>query len=370
MKKVFCLIGIISLLFVAACGRGKRTENDMASADPARKKALIEADGIPKTDMMVDYCYRDGVSSFRELLEKSAYIVQGTVISIKQNTPIAQMAVVNVSQVYCGKVPDTIYVCQMANDNPMKEGREYLLFMNLQDTDTEDTFYPVSGGTGIVRVAESSRQLMIANGIIDDEDLQSWVSEKTPYGSFGIGIGKEEGRVYLSGRLEVTFRHADPLEEPAEWDFEWMPLTEEMLNGVTDVLVGRITEIEEIAVCNEMFGNAIMDYWSLITVSVSEKIRNGDGIEQGDRISVLFELSSHRTEDRFLPESGKEYVFFLRKTAELNEAIDYAPAADYMYKILPLCLIPVDEPQNPDLLRIIGVDEDISAASFIETLRN
>ena len=193
MRKVLCLISVISLLLLAACGRAQMPDGVAESAGPAWEEELAFPGGLSKTGMvMADACYIEGADSFSELLEKADFIVQGTVTGIEQIISVSQKATVQVSRVYSGEVPDTIYVLQMADANPMKEGGEYLLFMKLQNSaNRDDMFYPFGGGLGVVKVMEGSRQLMVANRIIDDEDLRSWVSEKTPYGSFSIGIGKE-----------------------------------------------------------------------------------------------------------------------------------------------------------------------------------
>jgi hypothetical protein len=180
----------------------------------------------------------------------------------------------------------------------------------------------------------------------------------------------ENAFVYYSGDTKITVKKVKPLESPINYTFEWMELSDEMFKRASEVVIGTITEIDEISVSYDYMEQGIItDYYSLLTVSVNDTIIGE--FTKGKTVQVLFELSSHRiNESNIYPKVGKEYVFFLCETSTLGTANDYSPIAEYVYCVQPPCFVPIDEPQDPHYLEFIGAEEEACGEELIEALKN
>lgn len=193
-------------------------------------------------------------------------------------------------------------------------------------------------------------------------------------GQFGKNNVTEDANIlYRSEDGDVTVRVVEPLEVPEIYDFEWDALTDEMLNSAAYVFTGTVTDEKELAFDlgykNPWDGTPLYFYMSLLDVKVDENIKGGLPI--GDTVSVLFELSSHRiNESGIYAEKGKQYVFFLIKTDDLNNSIvDFTEIADYYYCIPANHFIPIESEQRFELLEIIGAEEGTCGKDFVEALR-
>ena len=161
--------------------------NDLSTEDVPISTLESMRDGF-KWD---DFTY-SGVTDFQDLAESAGCVVRGTVSGITQYTPDVLKATVRISEVFSGKVPKVIHLLQMANDNTVEIGNEYILFMNPQGEDTDGTFCTVGGRLGAILVDIAGRQLILASSRIGEEDFSKWIAENTPYSSWSIGIGKTE----------------------------------------------------------------------------------------------------------------------------------------------------------------------------------
>lgn len=163
---------------------------------------------------------------------------------------------------------------------------------------------------------------------------------------------------------------------------EFMPIDDAMLHGATDVVLGTVKDITEIYIEGEdhnyletQYG--VIDlyeyhrYHSLVTVEVKDTI-NGD-IAKGETVTFIIGLTEYR--DVFGPwrdapcETGKDFVFFLKKASEANGTFDLTPLADYANAVIGDYLIPYDEPQHPGILEIIGAEEGTRGEKYIEALK-
>jgi hypothetical protein len=172
-----------------------------------------------------------------------------------------------------------------------------------------------------------------------------------------------------SGKIKAAVKSVEPLEVPNKIVFIWKALDENTLkNGVTTVFTGVVTDVTEISMSYEYMDQNVVDYWSLLTVTVKDAI-SGD-LTNNDTATVLFELSSHRHYDGITIEKGKEYVFYLIKSSESESILDYTPLADYIYHVPAICFVPIAEPQVTELLEAMGAEEGTCGEEFIEVLRD
>ncbi|MBO7399602.1 MAG: hypothetical protein J6U75_00155 [Clostridia bacterium] len=172
-----------------------------------------------------------------------------------------------------------------------------------------------------------------------------------------------------SGKIKAAVKSVEPLEVPNIIVFIWKALDENTLkNGVTTVFTGVVTDVTEISMSYEYMDQNVVDYWSLLTVTVKDAI-SGD-LTNNDTATVLFELSSHRYYDGITIEKGKEYVFYLIKSSESESILDYTPLADYIYHVPAICFVPIAEPQVTELLEAMGAEEGTCGEEFIEVLRD
>ena len=187
---------------------------------------------------------------------------------------------------------------------------------------------------------------------------------------FYSGDGGDGANVlYRSENGDFVVRKVEPLENPIYYHLEWSELSEERFKSIPEVVTGTITDISEISVSYEYMGQGVItDYYSLLTVAVNDTI-TGE-LTKGKTVKVIFELSTYQMdESNIYPEVGKEYVFFLRDTSTLGKAYDYSTIAEYTYCVRPTCLVPIDEPQDPEYLAFIGAEEGAHGEKYISDLR-
>ena len=193
-------------------------------------------------------------------------------------------------------------------------------------------------------------------------------------GMFGKNNVTEDANIlYRSENGDITVRVVEPLDVSRRSDMTWAPITEEKLNSAAEVFIGTIETIDEVEITHEIMDLTVTSYRSLLTVSVDSIIKESGETAKGDTVSVVFGLSSRMVIDGgTLPEKGKQYAFFLRKTADKESELDQAlsEVAEYTYMIAGVAFIPMDETQDPLLLKTIGAGDEIKGDEFINALRD
>lgn len=174
--------------------------------------------------------------------------------------------------------------------------------------------------------------------------------------------------LYRSEDGDFVVRVVEPLENPVYINTEWAVLTDSIIRGNTDVFTGAITDITEISMTYRYMDQDVTDYLSLITAEVKDTLK-GD-LTKKETVTFIFPYSSRMACMEVDPEIGKEYAFYLTKTSELNHSLDYTPIAEYYYCIQGYCMTPLDEPQDNELLKIIGAEEGICGEAFVDSLKN
>jgi hypothetical protein len=181
-------------------------------------------------------------------------------------------------------------------------------------------------------------------------------------------VEKDDNILYRSEDGDFVVRVVEPLENPVYINTEWAVLTDSIIRRNTDVFTGAITDITEISMTYRYMDQDVTDYLSLITAEVKDTLK-GD-LTKKETVTFIFPYSSRMACMEVDPEIGKEYAFYLTKTSELNHSLDYTPIAEYYYCIQGYCMTPLDEPQNNELLKIIGAEEGICGEAFVDSLKN
>lgn len=127
----------------------------------------------------VSATYNDAASNFLQLEESAGYIVRASVVSTNMKSSVAQEAVLAVNVTYKGSVSDSITLYQIATDNPVEVGKEYILFLNPQWPENLDSqvYYPVGGGIGSLEIEPSTMHIYVDGERIMGDDLHTWVEE-------------------------------------------------------------------------------------------------------------------------------------------------------------------------------------------------
>ncbi|MBP5238471.1 MAG: hypothetical protein ILO64_05745, partial [Clostridia bacterium] len=196
-------------------------------------------------------------------------------------------------------------------------------------------------------------------------------------------VEKDDNILYRSENGNITVRVVEPLEKPIYRNSLWVPISDGLMREATDVVLGTITNVTEIFFETEHkpddwyiegvgYVTDLSRYRSLVTVKIKDTI-NGN-LSAGESVTFIFYVSSRNAEytagySEILPITGDEYVFYLKKTAELDSGHFYIPIADYYYCLTGPCFVPYDEPQRPELLAVIGAEEGTCGEEFIEALK-
>ncbi|MBR5746204.1 MAG: hypothetical protein IKX92_02970 [Clostridia bacterium] len=189
--------------------------------------------------------------------------------------------------------------------------------------------------------------------------------------------------IYRSEDGEFSIWKVEPLENPIYFSRISMPISDDMINKPTDVVLGKITDVTEIFIETEHkpddyyiegvgYVSDLLRYRSLVSVEVKDSIK-GD-ISAGDTVTFVFAVSSRNMEYTVdyrgkLPKVGEEYVLYLSKTSGLEEGNYYIPIADYYYNASLPCFVPYDEPQRPELLEVIGCEKETCGEEFVVALK-
>ena len=121
-----------------------------------------------------DYC-----DTFSELESTARYVIRAKAIS--SDIKVGQQTLMEVIDLYKGVVPETVLLDQLLTENPAIVGCEYVIFMNKQaGADNENEYYPVSGGSGIMRIDEEQSLIYIQQEKLIDEAMMNWLESNLP----------------------------------------------------------------------------------------------------------------------------------------------------------------------------------------------
>lgn len=173
-------IGIASIALVALLGAawGVRTISDTQPQQRSSDQIISLTQLNEESDSLyVEATYSDAIENFVQLESNAEYIVCATVVSTNIKSPMAQEAELSVDEVYKGTVADNITLYQIATDNPVESGKQYILFMNPQWPDNLEceVYYPAGGGIGVLEVEASTMNIYVDQERIISNDLAVWV---------------------------------------------------------------------------------------------------------------------------------------------------------------------------------------------------
>jgi hypothetical protein len=194
--------------------------------------------------------------------------------------------------------------------------------------------------------------------------------------SAAIGVmalrGEDENILYRSENGDVVVRAVKPLEDLSRTRMLWQAVTAEQLYSAAEVFIGTIEKIDEVEITYEHMGLSVTSYRSLLTVSVDDIIKDDGKIVKGDTVKVVYGLSSYMTlEDGTYAKEGERHAFFLRRTSDKDSELDLALSnlAEYTYITNGRTFVPINEPQDTELLNVLGAEKEISGEAFIHTLK-
>ncbi len=136
-KMYYALLILLVVSLLTACNSAKNldTSQDLPKGDAEVREDLALGKQAAESISGVSATYMDSVMNFKDLEKKSGYIVRGTVLSTEMVSPFAQKSEIKIEAVYKGSVPDIAYLYQLAGDNNVQKGSEYILFLNPQNSD-------------------------------------------------------------------------------------------------------------------------------------------------------------------------------------------------------------------------------------------
>ncbi|MBO7399952.1 MAG: hypothetical protein J6U75_01945 [Clostridia bacterium] len=194
--------------------------------------------------------------------------------------------------------------------------------------------------------------------------------------SAAIGVmalrGEDENILYRSENGDVVVRAVKPLEDLSRTRMLWQPVTAEQLYSAAEVFIGTIEKIDEVEITYEHMGLSVTSYRSLLTVSVDDIIKDDGKIVKGDTVKVVYGLSSYMTlEDGTYAKEGERHAFFLRRTSDKDSELDLALSnlAEYTYITNGHTFVPINEPQDTELLNVLGAEKETCGEAFIHTLK-
>lgn len=253
----------------------------------------------------------------------------------------------------------------------MNEKTLYNAFAGISDTLTDaayDAKIPPRKRTAKKAVAAILSLALVIGALTAAVLFAGGIINKPMTNNESAPAAESDGIIYRSENGDVTVRKIEPLEKPSLIVFKWKAMDDiTFKKDVTTVFTGTVTDVTEISMSYTFMDQDVVDYWSLLTVNVNDMIK-GD-VSEGENVTVLFELSSHRYNRGITIEKDKEYVFYLMKTSEIDNILDYTPIADYIYHVPGPCFVPISEPQVPELLAVIGAKEETCGEEFVEALR-
>lgn len=117
-----------------------------------------------------DYC-----ETFQELESTAGFIVRARALSSEKRIGI--VSEMETLEAYKGEAPHNFRLYQLANCNPVQIGGEYILFLNLQNDGAVDEFYPVSAGSGVMKLDNASKTVYIDAEKLIGPELIEWLRE-------------------------------------------------------------------------------------------------------------------------------------------------------------------------------------------------
>lgn len=168
MKKVIILLSVAIILSFSACGFKTAT----SSANTQDRNHQVNN----HSEVSASYC--DSVQNFEQLENIANYIVRVYVVSTNMKSEFAQEATLKVLNTYKGVTTEEITLYQLASDNVVQQGNEYILFLNPQEPDETNSqiYYPVGGGIGVLRIDETTKEIFVCDNRLLDPELNTWIS--------------------------------------------------------------------------------------------------------------------------------------------------------------------------------------------------
>ena len=139
----------------------------------------IEDNYANSEDIQVFANYTDGSQNFADLMEEANYIVKAPVTSTSKKSAVTQTSTLAVTEAYKGNVSGEITLYQMAGDNNVLSGTEYILFMNKQypNDSASNVFYSCGGGQGVMRMDSESKKIFVNSEILLGQDISDWLGD-------------------------------------------------------------------------------------------------------------------------------------------------------------------------------------------------
>lgn len=174
MKKtgIICLgLCLLVSAFSTACAKQETISPTLSDLN-----RMIENGEIKAEDIEVDASYKFWANNFVELESGSPFIVKAKVL--ESETKIGRISRLEVVKSYKGDVSGEIVFLQIAKDNPVKVGNEYILFMEKQSDEGEgyqNLYQPSNGGRSVMLI--DGGNIYISDSKLIDRDLENWLND-------------------------------------------------------------------------------------------------------------------------------------------------------------------------------------------------
>lgn len=174
MKKsgILCLgLCLLVSAFSTACAKQETISPTLSDLN-----RMIENGEIKAEEIEADASYKFWANNFVELESHSPFIVRARVL--ESETKLGKVSKLEVVKSYKGDISGEIVFCQVASDNPVKDGNECILFMEKQYAEGEgdpNWYQPSSGGRSIMLI-DSGNIYTNDEGLID-KDLEDWLND-------------------------------------------------------------------------------------------------------------------------------------------------------------------------------------------------
>ena len=176
---VVCVCGIFNGCNIEDAQKNN-TQNTTDMPISVFEEIDIEDKYANSKDIQVFANYTDSSGTFSELMEEANYIVKATVTSTYKKSVVTQTSTLTVTEVYKGDMPEEITLYQMAGDNNVINGNEYILFINKQNVDdvNSNVFYSCGGGQGVMRIDAEDKKIIVNSEILLGEDISVWLENR------------------------------------------------------------------------------------------------------------------------------------------------------------------------------------------------
>lgn len=174
MKKsgILCLgLCLLVSAFSTACAKQETISPTLSDLN-----RMIENGEIKAEEIEADASYKFWANNFVELESHSPFIVRSRVL--ESETKLGKVSKLEVVKSYKGDVSGEIVFLQIAKDNPVKVGNEYILFMEKQSDEGEgyqNLYQPSNGGRSVMLI-DGGNIYTNDEGLID-KDLEDWLND-------------------------------------------------------------------------------------------------------------------------------------------------------------------------------------------------